>query len=417
MANTLNNNQIEDIIKSAHAQVTGAENIDDIDLADVIEMGSSDNPHYKETFTGALEALIAKTYYTVTKDESGTIDPYFEDSDRFKQVVRFLSIDIPDVKENSAWQSFGNGEGQVSKIGTYDIFKPIVYARYYCHSDSWALPMTLTGEQWDVAFSNEAELSAFVGMLWYAFDEKAQMHRKEMSYLNRNNFIASKLASQAADLTGLKLHAVNLVQLYVDKYGLADEGCTVDKFLTTQQALADGVRNIGLYRDYFKSPNKTFNNSPIPVACSESDMVLELISEFDSEINTVLNANTYHDEFVKLGSYNRVPFWQGVAKEDANEDIQKYDFDTVTTINVKTADGDTINKSGIIGLLVDKKAIMHTIKSERTPVKYFEIEDMTQIEYQARDQYMNNLDRNGIVFYLEDVAAVESDDNEEVVGD
>ena len=57
---TLNNNQIEDIIKSAHAQVTGAENIDNITLEDVIEMGSSDNPHYKETFTGALEALIAQ---------------------------------------------------------------------------------------------------------------------------------------------------------------------------------------------------------------------------------------------------------------------------------------------------------------------------------------------------------------------
>lgn len=51
--------------------------------------------------------------------------------------------------------------------------------------------------------------------------------------------------------------------------------------------------------------------------------------------------------------------------------------------------------------MADKYAIMHTIRQERIAAQYFEMEDVTLYAYQNRDQYMENLGQNAIVFTVE----------------
>jgi hypothetical protein len=69
------------------------------------------------------------------------------------------------------------------------------------------------------------------------------------------------------------------------------------------------------------------------------------------------------------------------------------------------SDGTAVSKSGIVALLADRYACMHTIVSRRVVSKYFEPEDITTTWYQFVDRSMCNTSCNAIVFTLEDYTA------------
>ena len=56
---------------------------------------------------------------------------------------------------------------------------------------------------------------------------------------------------------------------------------------------------------------------------------------------------------------------------------------------------------GIVGFIADKYAILHTIRSERVGAQNFDIDAVDHYAYQFRDQYMNNLTQNAIVFMVD----------------
>ena len=120
-------------------------------------------------------------------------------------------------------------------------------------------------------------------------------------------------------------------------------------------------------------------------------LVCQVLAAFDKKL-AVTQAGIYHNDLIKMPGYRTVASWQGLG------DLT---FDDLSTINVKV-DGGTVEQSGIVALLVDKWAILHTIKKQRVASQHFDIEDVTQYSYQFVDQYMNNLSMPGIVFYMSD---------------
>lgn len=102
--------------------------------------------------------------------------------------------------------------------------------------------------------------------------------------------------------------------------------------------------------------------------------------------------------------------WQGYGVTDATLETptEAAAFNQVTKISVTTdaLDDDshniTVTQSGIVAFMADRYACMHTIRSERIIAPYFEPEDVTLYMYQNRDQYINNLAQNAIVFTLEE---------------
>ena len=81
-------------------------------------------------------------------------------------------------------------------------------------------------------------------------------------------------------------------------------------------------------------------------------LVVQVLSEFESDVNRVLMSDTFHNDMVALPKYESIPYWQ---------DSDGLTFDTVSSINVKTGTGKEISKKGIVAFICDKWAILHTI--------------------------------------------------------
>lgn len=389
---TLNNNQVADVLNRAYTQATGSAELTALSLKDFVDTGqSTDLAGSKEAFTKSLINVIIKNWFADTSYRSVFNDPFYEDSEKFGGIMQFISVQVPEVKQSRAWTEYQSG---VTTVGQYTVYLPVVESQLYGHSVSWSLPITITDNQWNTAFHSESELSGFVSYIWLCVDNALLQHIEDCSAMNRNNFMAEKIAySKTENAKGV--HAVNLVEAFCKKTGTSS--MTVNQFRTNKDALIFASQQLMLTKEYFRKQSTIFNTAGKVRFTPDDRLVVEVLADFENDIMANAQSSTYHDEMVALPGHRTIPAWQN---------LQSTDFDTVSAINVNTgSDGSSVEQTGIVGLIVDKWAIVHTFVDQYLASQRFDIDRVTCYEYQYTDRYINNLTLNGVVFYLSDYTA------------
>ena len=398
------NNDISSLVKSAFSQVVGSDDIDTLDLADFCETGKgySDliaNNAWKEQFTKALLQQCVKNFYTDTSYREEYRDPFYKDSRRFGAIVQAISADLPEgaIRESHAWQNFVSG---TTTAGSYTLILPSVDAKLYGKTGSWELVCSVTGEMWDTAFKNEDELSKFVAYIMMIIDNQIVAHLENCNEMNRNNFIA-ELINYASGVSATGVHVVDLLALYRAETG--DTTITTKEgFMADDKCMRFAGETMDKFTGYLSKMSVLFNVSGKKKFTPKSRQVFQVLQHFYSRMKTVVYADAYNLDFVKLPGFDVVPYWQGFG--EASSITGSVDFDEISAIKVKTADGNTVSQDGIVGLLCDEFSILHTVISERVAHTRFDPENIDQYYYQFRDQRMNNLDMPAVVFVINDVS-------------
>lgn len=395
----LNNNQVASVVKEAFKQSTGSEAIDNLDLQGIIDAGQSGNfTPEKETFTKALISVLTKNWFTDSSYRSEYNDPFFEDAERFGAIVQAISIEVPEVTESHAWKDFSpvvdpsTGDVTYATAGIYNVYVPTVDTRYYTKSISYELPIAITNEQWDTAFDNASELSSFVAYVLMVVDNAIVIHLENMNNANRNNFIAEKVA-YAATQGATGVHVINLVEEY-QKTQAEPADMTAEAYLNSTDALLNGTEILMNHIDMLRKPTRIYNTAQKLRFTPADRMVVQVLSQFENRLNVVGRSNVYHNELVSLPGHEKIPYWQAPGLTNA--------FADVSNIDVTTANGSDIDVDGVVAFVADKWAVLHTIRSRRVAATYFDPENLTQYYNQFRDQYMNDLTMNAIVFVVKD---------------
>lgn len=377
---------IHSIVNSAYAQFTGDSGAVLTDVRDLVDEGANDIAALRSKFTGALIAQVTKNFYTQTSAESEYDDPFYQDSEEFGAIMQMITATVPEAQSNPAWQNFVSG---TTEVGVYTVYLPTVSTKYFTKQEAWSVPLTITGEQWNQAFRDNAGLSEFVQFINLVMGNAILAHREHMNEMNRNNYIAEKLNAEA-DQTVDGIHAVDLIALYAAETG-ASSAITVEDALASDTFKAFAMSKIGEYADYMKKQTSLFSVDGTVRFVPSDRLVCQVLAAFDKKL-AVTQAGIYHNDLIKMPGYKTVASWQGLG------DLT---FDKLSKINVKVAGG-TVEQTGVVCLLVDKWAILHTIKKQRVASQAFPIEDLVQYSYQFVDCYLNNLSMSGVVFYMSD---------------
>lgn len=426
MANNefLNNNHIVDLLRNAYAQSTGKETY--TNFYDIIGTGTEENPQYpkgsevpistldlqdfidtgnddsiigsKEQFTKALINMIIKRWYTDEEYRGGFDSPFFYDSEKMGAIISMVSVEVPDVQENTAWKDMKTGD----KIGCYELNIPVVEEQFFGKSTSWKLPLTINGgTQWNSAFRSESDLREFVNYIFIAVSSKLAQHHEDMDNMNRNNFIAEKLNAQA---TAGGVQEYDVVRNYCVENCI--NSMTRDEFLNNGKALRWSASKINEYMNYLTKQSTLFNTARKTKFTPKNRLVAQVLNAYKTAFDREVMSDTFNTQFADLkGNYQVVPYWQ-TMDTDSEDVASGVAFDKVSSIDIKTASNGTVSQhSNIIALLVDKWAICHTLISERVASQYFTFEDVYLYEYQFCDRRLNNLTLNGIVFTANDYTA------------
>lgn len=403
---TLNNNAVYSIINAARAQALGGgseEAIASLDLKDIVDAGGDATViGSREAFTKALINVLVKNWFTDTSYRSSYSDPFFEDSARFGAITQMISVEVPAVKASSQWTSITSG---TTTVGTYTVYLPVVDTQYYGKSDSWEIPIAITGNQWNTAFKNEDELRGFVSYVLMMVDNALVVHLENMSNMNRNNFIIEKYKAATAISPEDGVHVVDLLGGFVAAHGDTTKNFTVADFLDSQEALIYAAEQIALYSDYIGRMSTMFNIGNKARFTPDDRKVLQVLSAFEKRMQFHALSDVYHDELAALPGHQSVAYWQGFGNGGTWSEVSKIMGKPTSYEN-----GDATTVSNVVAFLADKWSVMHTIIEHRVAAKVFEPEDIVQYYYQFTDRYLNDLTQNAIVFVLNPYTApVEGD--------
>lgn len=396
----------EGFLNAAADQALGKSAISKQMYDDVIHEASDWTQGQKEQFLGQLSCQYVDPMYTDAAWTDKYGDIFFQNSDEFGAIVQIINTEMPKVRENRAWDAITSG---VTTIGSNTVYLPVVKEQLTGGTSSWAIPFALTGTQMNTAFKDASGLRRFESYVRLSAENSAKYHLARMSAANRNNYIVEKI--HKGNSAG-KVNVVNLVAEYCNMFGV--DSMTKEEFLANKDGCLRQVNRIlKKYKALLTDMTTLFSMDPntegkfIP----SDRFTFSILSDFASNIESELYSTTYHDNFVKLPGYREVPSWQALRGSAEASNCQ---FDYLSGIQVgrqSSVIDDTITSenqlevvvNGVVGLMVDKWAIMHTIVRHRMGVQRDDIKDITLFEHQYTDRYINNLMLNGLVFTVADV--------------
>lgn len=387
------NTDIHSFLQDATNQILGAEARDTLTLTDIIDIGKTWDFSQKEQWVKELSGMFIKDMYTDRAYKDKRNDVFFEDAARFGAVVRIINMEMPDLIENRSWTQVTSG---VTTIGSNTVYLPIVNQQLFGATDSWGVSIAYTGNQLDAAFENEAGLLEFESYVKLMAKNAIEVHRATMNSVNRNNYIGEKI--HAGNTTG-KVNVINLVEEYQRDHG--NTSMTAAQFFSSADALRYSVKTFKKYKDLLHDMSTLFtmDSNSKGKFVPDDRFVFQVLSDFEGRLDSEVYSTTYHDEFVKLPLYRNVNAWQALRG------LTTLTFEDLSAIDIVTANGDTVSQNGIVAMMVDKWAIMHTMVQNRVGYQRDDIKNISMYDYQFTDRYMNNLLLPGIIFVIQNYTA------------
>ena len=201
------------------------------------------------------------------------------------------------------------------------------------------------------------------------------------------------------------IHVLNLRSMYNAEMGPASPIANRSAFMANKECLRYMDRKIVEYAGYLKQQSALFNTEGLVKFVPDDRLVVEVLDYAAQAADSVLLADTFHNELVSLPQYRAVSAWQGLGDGLIDNVGSFITFDETSKIDVTVDDGTQYGKhvelSGIVAFIADKWAIMHTIRSERVAARNFDPEALDMYFYQFRDMYMNNLSLPAVVFVVD----------------
>lgn len=376
----MNVNQIYELMNTVTSEVLGRTDLVQEDLGNIVDVGTELFGNTAvDNYVKSLVNHIGKVIF-VNRPYSGNVPSVLMDSWEFGSVLEKVQADIPVATENESWEL---EDGQEYR---QDIFyKPNVSAKFFNKKVTFEIPMSFTERQVKESFSSREQLNGFLSMLYNSVDKSMSVKIDSLIMRTINNMIAETLH----DNNGVR--AVNLLALYNAKFG---EALTAENAITTPDFIRFATFTIGMYKDRIGKLSTLFNVGGKERFTSADLLHVVLLSDFANASKIYLQSDTYHKELLNLPNYEVVPYWQGSGLS--------YSFADVSKITVRTASGNTVTQSGIIGVLFDRDALGVSNLDRRVTTAYNAKAEFFNNFYKFDSGYFNDLNENFVVFYVAD---------------
>lgn len=379
--------QIYSIVNSITSEITGKTDLVQEDLGNIVDVGVEIfNATAVDNYVKSLVDHIGRVVF-VDRKYNGSAPSVLMDSWEFGSVLEKITCEMPAATENESWDLV---DGQ-----SYDpnvFYKPTITTKFFNSKVTFEVPMSFTEIQVKSSFSSAEQLNGFMSMIYNAIENSLTVKIDSLIMRTINNAIGTTFKSDyeddaAASKSGIK--AVNLLYLYNQ---------TVDTDITAAEAIKDpefirfASLQLGLYQKRLAKMSSLFNVGGKDRFTTSEDLHMVLLSDFAESANVYLQSNTFHDEYTKLPNAETVAYWQGTGTD--------YGFDKVSKINVKTAGGDTVVLSGILGVMFDRDALGVSNLDRRTTTNYNPKAEFFNNWFKFDAGYFNDFNENFVVFFI-----------------
>lgn len=381
--------QIHELVNGATQEVLGESAVVNEDLSNIVDIGTQiADSHNLDNYVRSLVNHIGKVIF-VNRPYSGNVPSVLMDGWEYGSILEKITVDnLPEATENESWE-LQDGTSYDPNI----FYKPSVSAEFFNKRLTFEIPMSFTQKQVKESFSSAEQKNGFTSMIYNAIDKSMTVKTDSLIQRTINNMIGETLHSDypTADYTthsGVK--AVNLLKMYNEKFGT---DLTADKAITTPEFVRYASFIMGLYKDRIGKISSLFNVGKKDRFTSPDLLHVVLLSEFANSAKAYLQSDTYHDEFVSLPKAETVPYWQGSGVD--------YGFASTSKIDIKTSSNNTVQCSGILGVMFDRDALGVSNFDRRVTSNWNPKGEFYNNWFKMDSGYFNSLNENFVVFFVQ----------------
>lgn len=385
-------NQISTMLNQVFGEVIGDTGLVNEDLSNLVSVGQviTSSTQFGDNFENYAGKIVDKVGRTVFADRAYRAKDLgiWRDSWEYGSVLEKIRVDVGDYEDNCEWDltkpgTTGLDYNENLQAHIEELFKFVpanTQAKYFNLKTTFKTVISITRKQLKSAFNGASEMARFIGMIENRILSKMEIAKDQLQRRTLVNLIGTKIAGNSS-----------VVDLKAEFE--AAGGATIATFaaaLKDPEFLRFAAKRMTMDREFMSEPSKIYNDGRFYTHTPIEDSRLIVIADLDAGLKFNLYGDTYNEEFVKLNNYKTVPFWQGSGTAMSLTDRSK--------INIKTAGGDTVEETGIIGVLFDRDAAMVCNEDPDVRSQYNADGNFTNYFYTYDCSYFNDFDENAIVY-------------------
>lgn len=380
--------QIYEIVNSALKETDGRLALLQEDLSNIVDVGNSIfNANSFDNYVKKLVDRIGKIVF-VNRPYNGLAPSVYMDGVMWGSVTQKISSTIPEAVENESYELVNGASYDPNQVNL-----PDVYVKFFSKYVTFEVDRTITEKQLRSAFTGVAELDGFISMIFNEISKAFTIAIDNLIMRTINSAIADTLykdyGSGTAFTGASHTRAVNLLYLYNQRYSAT---LTAAEAVTTPEFVRFASYYMGLYSDRLSRMSTLFNVGETQKFTPKEEQHFILLSEFARSADVFLQSDVYHNELTAITKYEVVPYWQGSGVD--------YAFDSTSAINVTSGSGNTVEASGILGVMFDRYALGVTNVEQWVNTQYNAKADFTNYFYKYKAGYFNDLNENFVVFFV-----------------
>lgn len=408
-------NQIYNLVNDIAAQALGEKAVSVIDTATLASLGNQvlSTASNVDAFYQALPDVIGRIVCRYQQIKRRTRDIEVSPLD-FGIAVEEIEVDqIARAKNNRSWETgkvdpFASQENLTGTPPTVnditgtstDVYHDDTHisARIYSVIAGWEVDKMIYDRQLKTAFHSAAEMGSFINMIFNDMYNGMILALNDAERACECTAMAQEWYASTLN-GGSQLTAVNLLSAYITDTG--DTTVTATNWMYSEAFLK--YANFKITRDIRNASEVSNFYTPLGVDNGNverelGEFKIHVISDFASASEYYLLANTYHENFVKLGGYSEVVSWQGRGTGDTFADKSK-----INVTNDFDGDGssdDNVTLTGIVAHVFASGRMLSMIDDVRTKSMYNPIAERTTYAHKADIGYAVRAKEIGIVYYI-----------------
>ena len=383
--------QVYDFVNTATQEALGTEVVVAEDLSNIVTVGEAVfNANAMDKYVKALVNRIGKVIF-VNRVYQGSAPSVMMDGWEYGSVLQKVSTGLPEAKINETWEL---EDGQSYDPHVFHKPKGIV-VKFYNEYVTFEVDMSFTEDQLKMSFTSATEMNGFISMLYTSVENKMTVSIDELIRRTINNLIAETIYDdyQGAELnTKSGVKAINLLYRYNNTVNSGGTPLTVDKALSNLDFIKYAAYFIKLTHDRMRTMTTLYNIGDQPRFTTQDYSKIVLLSDFSSAADVYLQSDTFHNEFTKLPTAETVTYWQGTGTD--------FDFDSVSKINVKSAQNHQVEATGILGVMFDRWSLGVSNVSRKVTSQWTPNAEFFTNFYKYKAGFFNDLNENFVVFFI-----------------
>ena len=389
--NDLTFNQLSMVLNSIVQQATGQQAQQVTNTAEFVSVAQTALKTGYDPVLQAISQVLSRTIFSI-RPYTRKFGGLMVSNQQFGNIVRKLNIADKDWEEDSRFELTDQ-----NSVDMYKVNKPSILQTNFYGANVFEKSLTIFKDQLDCAFSSPEEFGRFLSMTMTNASDMIEQAHENLARATLANFIGGKISGDTASVIHLLTEYNTITGLETP---LTDETvyqpANFKPFMQWVYSRVASLSSLMTERTQKFHINVTGKEISRHTPVNKQKVYLYAPARYQTE--TMVLADVYHDNFLRMADNETVNFWQSIDKPD-EINVQPVYLQADGTLK---SDDSPVNQKGIFGVMFDEEAAGYTVVNQwSAPTPFNSKGGYSNIFWHFTDRYWNDFTENGIVLLLD----------------